>query len=95
MTPRNRPNQSSSDLTPIEAAAKSLYARVLSQWAMDLMVLRRDGLDVPSARLGDSVLAQPAWSGAFIGHGESMRWTAKDNRKDLRWTPVAKLRRAA
>ncbi|MFO0857970.1 MAG: hypothetical protein U0640_11500 [Phycisphaerales bacterium] len=88
------PNRSDS-VTPIEAAAKALYARVLSQWAIDLMMLRRDGLDVPSARLGDNMLAQPAWSGAYVGHGESMRWTAKDNRENLRWTPVAKIRKAA
>ena len=88
------PNRSDS-VTPIEAAAKALYARVLSQWAMDLMMLRRDGLDVPSARLGENMLAQPAWSGAYVGHGEAMRWTAKDNRENLKWTPVAKIGRAA
>jgi hypothetical protein len=79
-----------SGASSVEAAAKRLYARVLSQWALDLMMLRRDGLDEPSARGGAGVVTPPAWEGAFVGHGERMRWVGSGVERELRWKPARK-----
>jgi hypothetical protein len=76
--------------TQVEVAAQRLYARVLSQWALDLMMLRRDGLDEPSARGGAGVVTPPAWEGAFVGHGEQMRWVGGALERELRWKPAAR-----
>lgn len=87
----HRPASSGHQPTPVEVTARHMYARVLSQWAMDLLQLRAQGLDVPGHRDGDGLLALP-WNGAFRGHGERMRWIAGDARSALTWQP---LRRAA
>lgn len=74
-------------LTEVEQVAQRLYARVLSQWAMDLMALRRDGLHVPSTRSGDEDFVQPAWSGAV---SDGKRWAGVDATRNLRWRPTRK-----
>jgi hypothetical protein len=79
-------------MSAVEVAAKRLYARVLSQWAMDLMMLRRDGMDEPSARgaTGIGAVTPPAWEGAFVGYGEQMRWVGGSVERELRWKPARK-----
>lgn len=74
-------------LTEVEQVAQRLYARVLSQWAMDLMSLRRDGLHVPSNRTGDEDFVQPAWTGAVA---DGTRWAGVDATRNLRWRPTRK-----
>ncbi|GEM_PF-964192 len=76
--------------SPVEVAARRLYARVLSQWAMDLMMLRREGLDQPTARGSQNYIAPPTWEGAFVGHGEAMRWVGGSLERELRWKPAAR-----
>lgn len=74
-------------MTEVEQIAQRLYARTLSQWAMDLMALRRDGLHVPSHRGGDEDFATPSWNGAV---SDGQRWAGIDARRNLRWRPVRK-----
>ncbi|HYF14321.1 MAG TPA: hypothetical protein VD971_04530 [Phycisphaerales bacterium] len=70
--------------TEIERSAKAMYARVLSQWAIDLLQLRRDGLDVPCARGGDDRLVLPHWRGAGP---RTPAWSA-DALRNLTWKPA-------
>jgi hypothetical protein len=74
-------------LTDVEQVAQRLYARVLSQWAMDLMCLRREGLHVPSRRGGDEDFVQPTWQGAV---DDGQRWAGIDATRNLRWRPTRK-----
>ena len=67
-----------------EQQARRMYVRVLSQWAMDLMQLRRDGLDVPSTREGEGRLTLPHWHGAM----KQSAWRRVGS-EALRWKPAA------
>lgn len=69
----------SSDATV--ARARKMFARVLSQWAMDLMELRRTGLDAPVVRDGSADLVTPSLrAGAFGG-----RWSKGTTSGLLAW----------
>jgi hypothetical protein len=70
----------------VEAGAKRMYARMLSQWALDMLQLRRDGLDVPSARGGSDTLVLPSWGGAW--RGTKSRWVASNGVESLKWKPA-------
>lgn len=72
---------------PIEAAARRIYARVLSQWAIDLLRLRRDGLDVPSERVPEMDLVTPA--GAFRQPARA-DWSLSPATGAIRWKPARK-----
>ena len=74
-------------MTEVEQVAKRLYARTLSQWAMDLMALRRDGQQVPTARRGDEDFATPTWS---VAVADGQRWAGSDAKRNLRWRPTRK-----
>lgn len=66
-----------------------MYARVLSQWALDLLELRRQGLDQPTARTGDDDFVTPLLGPSLASHG----WdTARAPGELLAWRPA---RRAA
>lgn len=86
---RSRAAQSTAS-DEVVANAKRLYARVLSQWAIDLLQLRRDGLDVPSARGEGDTLVMPTWRGAW--KSTSGAWVANHGAENLKWKPA---RRAA
>jgi hypothetical protein len=71
-------------VTEWEQQARRMYVRVLSQWAMDLLQLRRDGLDVPCAREGEGRLTLPHWRGAM----RRSAWRRVGS-EQLRWKPAA------
>ncbi len=55
------------------ADVRSMYGRVLSAWAVDLLSLRASGLDRPSARR-----AERAVSLGVIGAGSDRAWGGPD-----------------
>lgn len=61
-----------------------LYARAMSQWALDLLHLRREGLLAPSARGGSPDHAPPAL--AF--HPATAPGPTRAERALLHWRPV-------
>jgi len=71
-----------------------MYAKVLSQWAMDLLELRRTGAIVPSSRRGDPDLVCPRpFSLDSAGTCQAAtRWAFGRPESLLRWQPS---RRAA
>lgn len=50
------------DMTPADAVreARRMYARVLSSWACDCLLLRQGGLASPCARTGDEDFVTPS-----------------------------------
>lgn len=48
-------------LTIAEASARGMYQRVLSSWASDLLILRRQGLDQPGWRTAVEEAGEPMW----------------------------------
>ena len=48
-------------VTIAEATARAMYQRVLSSWASDLLVLRRQGLDQPGWRTAIDEADEPMW----------------------------------
>ena len=48
-------------LTIAEASAHGMYQRVLSNWASDLLILRRQGLDQPGWRTAVEEAGEPMW----------------------------------
>jgi hypothetical protein len=72
----------SDDPASIELATRKMYARVLSQWAMDLMQLRMSGMDVPRARAGDELHVMPARNPENLA---SLRWSQVPAVSRLKW----------
>jgi hypothetical protein len=67
-------------LTP--AGARRMYQRVLAGWAMDLLALRRAGLDRPGRRgtvLCGAAVAEPRACGV-PGAARGPRWNALPDR---------------
>jgi hypothetical protein len=64
-------------------AAKRMYARVLSQWAIDLIALRRDGLDRPVSREGSPDHVTPSFPLPSRAHAQ--RWPAQGAQRLLSW----------
>lgn len=57
----------------IEQEAKRLFDRVLSQWAMDVLRLRGNGLDLPCARDADESTC-PFPASRSRGKQDRRRW---------------------
>ncbi|MFZ2873172.1 MAG: hypothetical protein WAZ94_01670 [Phycisphaerales bacterium] len=66
----------------LQLRVRKMYARVLSTWAMDLMSLRRAGLDRPVRRATAADLPTPSYrfTGARAG-----RWAASHDGSLLSW----------
>ena len=56
------------------AGVRSMYGRMLSTWAVDLLSLRASGLDRPSARR-----AERAASIGVIGLGRRVEWSDSES----------------
>lgn len=68
-----------------QARARRMYARVLSAWVMDLMALRRMGLDTPVSREG---AVEGAVTPGRVGQGRSgAGWRTDESASSLRWRP--------
>lgn len=73
-----------STLAP-ESYAQGLYARVLSQWTLDLLHVRAHKLDVPSPRKGEGVTGIPYAPASSAGLPLPI-----DCEQYLRWQPQRK-----
>lgn len=70
--------------THVEAAARRMYARVLSQWALDMLSLRRVHLDQPCARGEFDASVVPPSSGSSLPWA-GPRWEDGGSRRHLHW----------
>ncbi len=81
---------------PEPAIASEMFRRVLAPWAMDIMRLRRMGLDRPTARRARRLLAIPGEDGFPRDELAPELMDHASARRLLRVRPApAKLRRAA
>ena len=84
-------NPAATNLHPAERDARAIFARVLSQWTMDMIHLRSLGLHEPVARAGDGGIVLPPWPG-FDGpsaYSAPKRMSVPDMKATLRWKPTA------